>query len=52
MDAMQFQLHTLLETYKEVFRDKLGTMNLVKAELKLKENVTPRFTDHGQYLSH
>ena len=43
VDATQTQLHTLLETYKEVFRDELGTMNSVKAELKLKENVTPRF---------
>ena len=43
MDATQTRLHTLLETYKEVFRDELGTMNSVKAELKLKENVTPRF---------
>ena len=43
MDATQTQLHTLLETYKEVFRDELGTMNLAKAELKLKEIVIPRF---------
>ena len=33
----------LLETYKEVFQDELGTMNSVKAELKLNENVTPKF---------
>ena len=32
-----------LETYKEVFRGELGTMNSVKAELKLKENVIPKF---------
>ena len=52
MDATETKLRTLLEMYKEVFRDELGTMNSVKAELKLKENVTPKFTEHSQYLLH
>ena len=43
MDTSRTQLHMLLETYKEVFQDELGTMNSVKAELKLNENVTPKF---------
>ena len=40
MDATETKLHTLLETYKDVFQDELGTMN---SELKLKENITPKF---------
>ena len=43
MDKTRTRLHEMLKHYDEVFRDELGTMKEIKAELKLKENVTPKF---------
>ena len=43
MDATQTRLQEMLKCYEEVFRDELGTMKEIKAELKIKENVTPKF---------
>ena len=43
MDTTQMRLHELLKRYDEVFQDELGTMRTIKAELKLKENATPKF---------
>ena len=33
----------MLRRYEEVFGDELGTMKEIKAELKMKENATPKF---------
>ena len=43
MDATQTQLQEMLNCYEEVFRDELGTMKEIKAELKMKKNITPKF---------
>ena len=43
MDTKQMRLHEMLKRYDEVFQDELGTMKTIKAELKLKENATPKF---------
>ena len=43
MDTNQRRLHEMLKRYDEVFRDELGTMKTIKAELKLTENATPKF---------
>ena len=43
MNTSQAQLHKMLKHYEEVFRDELGTMRKVKAEIKLKESATPKF---------
>ena len=43
MDTNQMRLHEILKCYDEVFQDELGTMKTIKAELKLKENATPKF---------
>ena len=43
MDTNQMRLHEMLKRYDEVFQDELGTMKTIKAELKLKENATPKF---------
>ena len=43
VDTTQTQLATLLKRHEEVFRDELGTMKSIKAELKLRENATPKF---------
>lgn len=43
MDTSQTRLHEMLKCYDEVFQDELGTMKTIKAELKLKENATPKF---------
>ena len=40
------RLHEMLKRYDEVFQDELGTMKTIKAELKLKENATPKFLAH------
>lgn len=37
------KVETLLKEYNEIFQDELGTMNSIRASLKLKENATPRF---------
>ena len=33
----------MLKRYDEVFQDELGNMKMIKTELKLKENATPKF---------
>ena len=43
LDRNQTRLHEILKRYGEVFQDELGTMKTIKAELKLKENATPKF---------
>ena len=43
LDTNQTRLHEILKRYGEVFQDELGTMKTIKAELKLKENATPKF---------
>lgn len=43
MDPTQSRLREILKRYDEVFQDELGTMKSIKAELKLKENATPKF---------
>ena len=43
LDKVQRRLHEMLNRYSEVFQDDLGTMKEIKAELKLKENASPKF---------
>ena len=43
MDTNQTRLNNMLKGYEEEFRDELGTMKDIKAELKMKENATPSF---------
>ena len=43
VDKVQTRLHEMLKRYSEVFQDDLGTMKEIKAELKLKENASPKF---------
>ena len=46
MDTCQIRLRSLLKRYDAstvIFQDDLGTMKTIKAELKLKENATPKF---------
>ena len=43
INSSQTRLHQLLKRYDEVFQDDLGTMKTIKAELKLKENASPKF---------
>ena len=37
------ELDTLLETYSEVFRKELGTLQVIEVKLTVKENATPTF---------
>ena len=44
LDSTQSQLKSLLlEKYDDVFRDELGTMNSIRAELRVKDDALPRF---------
>ena len=43
LDTTQTRVKSLLEEYGEVFKDELGTMNSIRAELRVKEGATPRF---------
>ena len=36
------RVESLLKEYNEIFRDELGMMKLIRASLKLKEDITPR----------
>ena len=38
-----FDLNHILDENEEIFRDELGSFKGVKAKIKLKENVTPKF---------
>ena len=42
-DPTQTRLSSMVKRYEEVFRDELGTMKSSKAELKMKEDASPRF---------
>ena len=43
LDTTHTQVKSLLKEYDEIFRDELGTMNSIRASLKLKEDISPRF---------
>ena len=43
LDTTQSRLKSLLGKYSDVFKDELGTMNSIRAELRVKDNATPRF---------
>ena len=41
--SVQSGLDALLRKYNEIFREDVGTMNLICADLKVRKNATPRF---------
>ena len=41
--SVQSGLDALLRKYNEIFREDIGTMNLIRTDLKVRENATPRF---------
>ena len=43
MDDTHARVESLLKEYDEIFQDELGTMNSIRATLKLKEDITPCF---------
>ena len=43
LDITQTRLKSLLEKYIDVFKDELGTMNSIRAELRVKDDATPCF---------
>ena len=43
LDATQTRLKSLLDEYSDIFKDELGTMNSIRAELRVKEDARPRF---------
>ena len=40
---LETRLKSLLDKYSDIFKDELGTMNSIRAELLVKENASPRF---------
>ena len=43
LETSQTRLKSLLEEYSDIFKDELGTMNSIRAELLVKEDASPRF---------
>ena len=43
LDSSHARLEALLKDYNEIFQDELGTMKSIRASLKLKDDITPRF---------
>ena len=43
LETTQTRLKLLLDKYSDIFKDELGTMNSIRAELLVKENASPRF---------
>ena len=43
LDTTQSRLKSLLQKYGDVFKDELGTMNSIRAELRVKADASPRF---------
>lgn len=43
MDPITTQVNALVNKYGELFKDGLGTMKKIKAELRMKKDATPRF---------
>ena len=43
LETSQTRLKSLLDKYSDIFKDELGTMNSIRAELLVKENASPRF---------
>ena len=41
--SVQSGLDTLLQKYDGIFQEEIGTMNVIRADLKVRENATPRF---------
>lgn len=43
LDTSHTRVESLLKSYNEIFRDELGMMKSIQANLKLREDVTPHF---------
>jgi hypothetical protein len=43
IETSQTRLKSLLDKYSDIFKNELGTMNSIRAELLVKENASPRF---------
>ncbi len=43
LETSQTRLKSLLDKYSDIFKNELGTMNSIRAELLVKENASPRF---------